>query len=574
MHQLNKRSTIPIPVALGIAIFTWSALFVWQGLDFTDMGFLLSTYQQFYSAPETNTYFLINWLTVFIGHWMGEPFGGSVIVYKLGASVILAVTGVVTYLGLSAELGRRWMLAVFIFVAFLFITKASGNWINYNKLTGLFYVLGGVLLFLGLRHERRAWVLIAGAVLGANLFIRFPNILGIGLVFAVVLHGLLHRWDWRRLLGWSASFLLGWVLGIGAITLLIVAHGGHIDHSLKGVHGAIAMATNEDSHHSGSLLLKLFFRDHVYALVLGTMIVVAGIHILRVTVTRPRPVRTASVLVSALILALAFHPLNSWIWAVPGLLYIGLLWVAWQEWRARPALVVLTFIAFAVLVIAPLGSNNGIRNAVYGCWLALPLLLTWLWQRTALSLPALPLVPSPAAGRLGAGTLALAFASFSLVTAWFYSYRDSSNRLELTQPIDHPLLQGTYTTEPRARVVSELLAELPNWVQPGDTILAYPDLPTVHYLTETTTWLQNPWPILQRGPALTARLSDNSINPQTLPVVVRSIGATRNFTWPIDSPRNETPDREAAWQAFDRFVRRHPYERVWANGFFEIFVPR
>ena len=573
MHQLNKRSTIPIPVALGIAIFTWSALFVWQGLDFTDMGFLLSTYQQFYSAPETNTYFLINWLTVFIGHWMGEPFGGSVIVYKLGASVILAVTGVVTYLGLSAELGRRWMLAVFIFVAFLFITKASGNWINYNNLTGLFYVLGGVLLFLGLRRERRAWVLIAGAVLGANLFIRFPNILGIGLVFAVVLHGLLHRWGWRRLLGWSASFLLGWVLGIGAITLLIVAHG-HIDYYLEGLHGIIGMATDEDSHHSGSLLLELFFRDHVRALVLGTMIVVVGILVLRVTATRPRPVRTASVLVSALILALAFHSLNRWIWAVPGLLYIGLPWIAWQEWRARPVLVVPTFIAFAVLVIAPLGSGNGIRNAVYGCWLALPLLLTWLWQRTALSLPALPLVPSPAAGRLGAGILVLAFASFSLVTAWFYSYRDSSNRLELTQPIDHPLLQGTYTTEPRARVVSELLAELPNWVQPGDTILAYPDLPTVHYLTETTTWLQNPWPILQRGPALTARLSDNSINPQTLPVVVRSIGATRNFTWPIDSPRNETPDREAAWQVFDRFVRRHPYERVWANDFFEIFVPR
>ena len=188
---------------LGLAIFAWSALFVWQGLDFTDMGFLLVTYQQFYSAPETNVYFLLNWLTAFIGHWMGESFGGSVVIYKFGASVILAVTGMVAYLGLSAELGRRWMLAVFIFITFLFATKTSANWISYNNLTALFYVLGGVLLFTGLRRNRRAWVLLAGVILGANLFIRFPNLLGIGLVLAVVLHGMLQHWSARKTLGWS-----------------------------------------------------------------------------------------------------------------------------------------------------------------------------------------------------------------------------------------------------------------------------------------------------------------------------------------------------------------------------------
>ena len=558
---------------LGLAIFAWSALFVWQGLDFTDMGFLLVTYQQFYSAPETNVYFLLNWLTAFIGHWMGESFGGSVVIYKFGASVILAVTGMVAYLGLSAELGRRWMLAVFIFVTFLFATKTSANWISYNNLTALFYVLGGVLLFTGLRRNRRAWVLLAGVILGANLFIRFPNLLGIGLVLAVVLHGILQHWSPAKTLGWSAHFLLGWVLGIAAIALLIVAHG-HVDYYLQSLSGIFGKAVDEGSTHSGAMLIKLFLRDHVYAFALAALVVVAGILILRFTAARSRPVRVAVVLVSALILALAFQPLESWKWAVPGLLYIGLLWVAWQEWRERPALVVLAFIALAILVVAPLGSNNGMRNATYGYWLALPLLLTWLWQRTADVLPALPLVSSPAAGRLAAGTLAIALTGFSLVTAWFYTYRDSPNRLELTHPVNHPLLKGTYTTEARARVVAALLAELPKWVQPGDTILAYPDLPTVHYLTKTTTWMQNPWPILQRGPTLTAQLSSGSVSPAALPIVVRSIGVTHSFTWPIDSPRDESPDREAAWQAFDQFVQHQPYKQVWANDFFEIFVPR
>ncbi|NCC30517.1 MAG: hypothetical protein EOM24_00670 [Chloroflexia bacterium] len=569
--KTNTAYSALIPGVLGLAIFAWSALFVWQGLDFTDMGFLLVTYQQFYSAPETNVYFLLNWLTAFIGHWMGEPFGGSVVVYKLGAAVILALTGVIAYLGLSAVLGRRGMLAVFIFVTFLFATKASDNWISYNNLTGLFYVLGGVLLFLGLQRERRAWVLLAGVILGANLFIRFPNLLGIGLVLGVVLHGLLQRWPRRQTLGWSARFLLGWLLGVAAIALLIVAHG-HADYYLQSLAGIFGKAADESSTHSGSMLLKLLVRDHAYALVLATLVVGASVIVLRLGATRSRGIQVAVTLASALILAIAFKRLESWQWAVPGLLYFGLLWIALQEWHSRPWLVVLAFIALAILVIAPLGSNNGMRNAIHGSWLALPLVLTWLWQRAAGAQAALPLVPGPAAGRLAAATLAIALVGFSLVTAWFYSYRDSSNRLALTHPVAHPLLHGTYTTEARARVVSELVGELPNWVEPGDSLLAYPDLPTVHYLTETTTWLQNPWPILQRGPQLTARLEEAT--SETLPVVVRSIGVTRNFTWPIDSPRDESPDREAAWSAFDRFVERAGYERVWANGFFEIFVPR
>ena len=45
---------------------------------------------------------------------MGEPLGGSVVVYKLGATFMLVLTGVLTYLGLSEVFGCRRMPAVFI----------------------------------------------------------------------------------------------------------------------------------------------------------------------------------------------------------------------------------------------------------------------------------------------------------------------------------------------------------------------------------------------------------------------------------------------------------------------------
>lgn len=52
---------------LGLATFVGSMLFVWQGLDFTDMGFWLTGYQQLYIGPDTLGFQSVCWLTTFIG---------------------------------------------------------------------------------------------------------------------------------------------------------------------------------------------------------------------------------------------------------------------------------------------------------------------------------------------------------------------------------------------------------------------------------------------------------------------------------------------------------------------------
>lgn len=66
-------------VWLGLATFTGLMLFVCQGLDFTDMGFWLTGYQQLYTGPDTLGFQSVCWLTTFIGHWAGVAFGGSVL---------------------------------------------------------------------------------------------------------------------------------------------------------------------------------------------------------------------------------------------------------------------------------------------------------------------------------------------------------------------------------------------------------------------------------------------------------------------------------------------------------------
>jgi hypothetical protein len=95
----------------------------------------------------------------------------------------------------------------------------------------------------------------------------------------------------------------------------------------------------------------------------------------------------------------------------------------------------------------------------------------------------------------------------------------------------------------------------------------------MHFMTQSCSWLDNIWPNLYREAELQRRRDKKQAQAAPQPVVVRSLGITRNRTWPLDSPRDESPEREAAWAAFDRFAQNQNYAVVWSNEFFEILVP-
>lgn len=557
-----------ITLTLGLVIFAWSILFIWQGLDFTDEGFYISTYQQFYSAPTNNIFGFQGWLSYFLAHWLGEILGGTILSFRLAASLTIALTGVIAYQGLKLVFGQSWVLASFVFITFLFASSSTGKWINPNILTGLFNTLGALLLFKGLQCERGNWIALAGLVFGTSLFIRFPNVLCLGLVTAVILQGLLQHWHWRRTLRLCLMFVGGYILGISLIAMTILLHG-HIEFYSQSLRVVLDMGLDDNSHHSLIILIKGILQDYIFALVLSVLVLAGCLITEHVLYNRPIWLQIFILSLATACLILAYKPYDSWKWAVPGVLYLGLLWIIVKEWQSRPHLVLLSFIALSVLALTPMGSTSGIRNSIFGQWIALPLLLIWLWQGGANI--RLPFLQTSKNFRLALMIFLISLVGHSLISSWYYTYRDSSNRLILTETIDHPFLFGIHTTPERAKVVKELLEAMANWSEPGDALLAYPDIPAIHYLTKTYSWIGNPWPILYQTSKILPLLNNKQAQSQ-LPVVVRSLGATRNRTWPLNSRRNETPKREAAWRTFDQFTKDHGYVIVWKNDFFEILA--
>jgi hypothetical protein len=248
-------------------------------------------------------------------------------------------------------------------------------------------------------------------------------------------------------------------------------------------------------------------------------------------------------------------------------------------------LALLAFIAGMILVLVPLGSNVGISNSAFGMWLALPLTLIWLWRSDDLSLPLwfkisnTKLKPNnnfliTARGfRVFTITIIIALLFHSLIGAWKHTYLDSKNRYTMTHPIAHPLLAGTYTTSERAKVVAELLDAMSNYTKPGDEVLAYNVIPTVHFLTETHPWLGNSWPDVMDTAKLAVLINQKEQSGIKLSCIVRAKGNTYFNTWPIEiQPLATFWNQEESRHLFSKFEQRHGYRVVWSNKFFEILT--
>lgn len=581
--KTSARGTNATALWLGLSAFAWSLLFVWQGLDVTDLGFWLTGYQQFYARPETP--WALCWLTNFIGHWIGKGLGSGVLAYNLGYAGVLTASALIAHRLLAAQVGDSRTLFATVLLTVGFMRMFGGNWVGYNELTALFYLAGAALLFFGLAGNRKPLVLLAGLVLGANVFVRFPNALGVALVAAIWLQARSCRWSLREAAAWAAWFLGGFALGGALVWGLIVLHG-HETYYLQAVSALFVEAGSATSAHAVSGLLKRFVLDHLRAFAEALSILAFGGWAASRLGGRKTSLTALVVTVGAVLLFYLLYVRNHWQWSVPGVCYVVLLFIVSLKSKREPLLALLAFIAGLVLLLVPLGSTNGLVNSIYGLWLALPLTLTWLWRSSDRTLQWRFKASgdgfettgqfSIAAGgfRVFAMTLVLAILLLSLAASWRNTYRDSTNRLAMTHPVAHSLLRGIRTTAARAKVVQELLDALSRCAKPGAEVLAYNGIPIVYFLTETHPWLGSSWSDYESAEKLAAQLRKKEESGAPLPCIVRATGSTYANSWPVDAgPPPSWWHQDEPRRVFAAFEQRHGYDVVWSNGFFQILLP-
>lgn len=160
-----------------------------QGIDVSDSTYSLSNY--LYFERLEGTWVISTYLSNVVGWLLTKlPFGTTLLGMNLYTGLIVSGLSIGLYF-----LMRKWMPAWIVFmgefIAIGFLWIPTG--ILYNYMTYVFFALGAVFLYKGLVEEKNKLLIVAGVMLGLNVWVRIPNLAEMALIVCVWYHCYIRR---------------------------------------------------------------------------------------------------------------------------------------------------------------------------------------------------------------------------------------------------------------------------------------------------------------------------------------------------------------------------------------------
>jgi hypothetical protein len=551
-------------VALTFALaFVYAALWTPQGLDFSDDGFHLANQQWLLHTggiPRGGWGVLV-WLSDLTGAaWLLVSGNTGLLAARLGWALMTAASAALAARILARAYPPR-QVALAVLLATPMLLAQGRALIDYNGVAPLFMLLALDALTAREASPRRE--VLGGFSLGLATLARLPG-LPVGLLvlaYMFVRHSRRSPAAGRRVLAGFVAVpvsIAAWVTLAGRAAALM----------------ASAASGDAGDTHGLALVARITGRDAVAV----ALIALLGLALLRglLSIEAPRWLTSAGPLRAGACLMVAGLALAAW--GAAGHARTPMRWSALLA-GACLALLVQRILARAsadeledrrtehlvlgllVAVHGVLGSNTGLAKMTHGLWLAVPaaILATARLMRDPRTGPA------PGALVLGRG-LVVGLALAGVILRFGSPYRDGPDRLRLVRAIDDGRLAGIRTSAARAAAVGALLQQARLRVREGDALLAYGDIPLLHFLTQTDPALGHVWPELL-GDAELARRLEALGREGRLPVIavharLERLGAAG--TMPPGSPGKQ--------RLIDGWLRAQGYASVWANDVFEILA--
>ena len=562
--------------SLILMLIIYPMLFMWQGIDLTDQGYALTTYQRIFDDPPTvlEKLTLLYWLSAVIGGLWNQIFGGlGALAFKLAYVFNVYLILLCVYYTLKEYFNRTQLLFALL-LTLMFVNKAVVNWIQYNSLTSLFYVAAGFLLLHGLKKQSHAPIFLAALILGLNIFIKIPNILGLSLILVPIFYGYLSHFSTGQYFRIALLFISGSITGV-IVILLAMHYIGHLELYLDAFINIFSRLSAKSDGHSANALVILLIKDSIRMMVFSVFsicsVVICSILLSRV---HNKPVQYFSILGLSVVAYYGLAHLESWKWIYPGAIIFVLLYYILRTDKYTTQIRTIACISLVFLYAASFGSDNGIRNMIFGIWLGLPMAILFLLQAQPIEFFKRILTPQSMAF-VQKLVLSIVIVS-TLIIAFRYTYRDNPDRFLMVHPVSHPMLKGQFTTKDRANSLQELITALSGYVKEDDHLFAYEHIQLVYYLTKTRPYLYHSWPMLYPPEDFGTKLKQAQREKKELPIVVRAKSNTKTRYWPQDVDRGlqitDSHINDCRLIAI-RFLKANKYTVVWENTFFQILAP-
>ncbi len=572
-NPLQRLSTCPPWLVFGF-LFLWQLIPSLQGLTLHDEGFYAVFYQQIFNDPESVQFNFMYWFSGIVGAAWFKLFPNAGLLGLRVAGILCTLATVILVYKLLKPYFKRGYLYTGIILAVMALNNEPKE-LHYNNLSALFYVASAYLIFKGLRDNRYWPFIAAGFLLAFNMFTRIPNLLGIGMTVIIIIHGIQSATPWKKIIVQCALIVASFVLGIAGIITWMKALG-HWEIFLNASELLSRMGKSDEGLYNIFTLINMFIQNYVnsirnfvilFLLLLlasspGRWSLPAGI---RLNLSKWMPViRYVLLAAFAAIIIGRFFSNFLQMYIQSGFCVISAVVILFA--RRDPNIITLTLLGLFIMVVYPLGSNDGILTAgMFSFWLIFPLCVAF-WSEPNSAGMSLRL--SEKDGSSNIVNLRIKEERMHLIKKWgtlffilmccvnyfYYPHFDKKNRIKLTHTVDHKYLRGIHTSEGRATAIQQTLEALEKVVKKA-------------------------WPWLYESSIFKEELQKAEKEKKQLPVVLTQKMITmgdggywpsplvhfNSETWPVNEKRNE---------ALNDFLQRNKYNTAWENDYFKISIPQ
>ena len=532
-NRITTISDKTFVILLMLVAFAYHAVVGLQGFDMYDEGFSLTGYQQIFSAPESIEYLFLYYLNNVAGGLWNLALGwGGIYSFRILTGLTLTLTAYVCWL-LLRPLVNRWCIAIGVMMSFL--CCYYGIMVFYhNYLTALLSTFAAYCLVRALTRDSMQWMLLSGFTLGCNIFVRLPNVTLLAFVLLLIPY-YIYRKDGTKTLKMLGAAAAGVTLGVAAVVLLMLLLG-HLSIFINAVNGGFSAASDASSTHNLSAMFATYLKIYRIIFTIGFFGNVYSVYLFGTIIC---------------------------------------LWVILSR-RYTEAYVYTACTILFILHCLPLGSDWGVQNMGENCvFLATPFcvgIVSIEIQRMSVSARVRHVLNAVAL------FFALLFMARGVKNIMLQCYFDEGSRTEKTyRPA--AALATTYTTQRNCEVLNSILDTLAHYVKPGDELLCFQNMPTLHYLTQTRPYLGNPWLWCYDTSNMERHFQEAERRGGPLPVMVREKAMIPYWTkyypdWDNTHVESDTYlHKNKKITLIQQFIRKHHYRVVWENDICQILIP-
>lgn len=566
-------------------MFIYHFVFIFQGLDVTDFGYHLTNQVNAVTFPlEYDSINPLIYFSNFVGGiWLSLINKPSIMWARLGGVLLTSLNSVIVYSILSTYFDRKKVFAV-VLISTLFITMYfSLIYIHYFTLPAILininlWILNKTINTSKSTNKHNLYCFLLGFVLVPLILSRITLlmilIIPVFIIFCYYFTNSLGKLNRINISLIVVGFLISsmlfllfyWKVGILQFLLMrtheiIVGFFGNNISQVGHTHTMSSLVSTYLSDLMQMAKLTILFTAIVYILsffkdkfnhylVNGFIILstFAGLGWLMLS------------LISIECVAFAFLRASAGIVIVLSLPHL----LKWNKSDYRVSIFLI--VGLLVMIITPIGSDNGLLKTQFGIWLSLPLSILVTYElQDKINNKRLKSMYSLLSVLLLSVLIISVFFQFTNV------YRDDQNRLDLNTRFTDPTLSGIYSTPERVKVVDELLLEIRRYSDIGDTVLIVNDVPMFYYLTETNPALGNSWIFLLPLDKIKHKQQRVEVEGELPIIFVYSKINTENRRWPTGNTNESEDDFHKLEYFKDKYINELEYSLLWENEAFAIY---